>query len=926
MKLKYFFALFLVILLFTSSGCGGGNSNNFSVLPDDDRDDDSGGTTSYLTSADIDVQTEVSNSADGEHAIEADGVTVSYSNYGITKTGDASTSTSDEADFYGNNSAVFATNGATLTLTDSLVITDGSHANAVFSYGEGTTINVEDSVILTHDDNSGGIMTTGGGTMNAKNLTIETEGGSSAAIRSDRGGGTVSVEGGSYTASGRGSPAIYSTADITVKSARLESKAAQGVVIEGNNSVSLISSDLIADNNTQNGNNSTRYQAIMIYQSGSGDASEGKGTFTMKQGTITNANGDIFFVNNTVADITLEDADITNNDSTGVFMRAEAAGWGTSGSNGGKVNLYAVNQSINGDIVVDDISVLNMYLSGDSGSSFAGALNEDNSDGEIYVEISEGSIWSLTGNSYITSLTCTADGVNLNGHTLSVNGTAYTEGNASIGEAIEISTGGGSSGGEGGGGGTPPDGGNSSGDHTPPDGGTPPDDGGPGSGDKGPGGNTSGDHTPGGDGPGGDGSSDTTSNDTSMTFDSTNYTTGTVNNVSYRAYTNLVYVANPVNENYQRMSIFIPEAYISGGTINGYTASTAPIFMPNNVGGYMAGNISSPSSSNSAGQALAKGLVVVSPALRGRNVDNGTAPACIVDYKAAVRYLRANKSRLPAGNTDRIISSGTSAGGAISALLGATGNSSDYDEWLNALGAANASDDIYASMCYCPITNLDNADGAYEWMFGTGTTASNALRDIFITYINSLGLTDDGVGLTLNSDGTSGSFYDFIAEVLKDSAEDALEDGTSISESWITISNGQVTNVDLSVYGSTRGKNQIPAFDRLDLSSAENNEFGDKHFTTYGYSNSTAGGTMADSALIKVMNPMNYIGSATTAKYWRIRHGTKDTDTSLAIPAILAQKLKNNNCDVDFKAAWGEPHGGDYDLDELFDWIDDICK
>ena len=267
-----------------------------------------------------------------------------------------------------------------------------------------------------------------------------------------------------------------------------------------------------------------------------------------------------------------------------------------------------------------------------------------------------------------------------------------------------------------------------------------------------------------------------------------------MNGVSYRAYTNLVYVANPVNENYQRMSIFIPEDYFSGGTINGYTASTAPIFMPNSVGGYMAGNISSPSSSNSAGQALANGLVVVSPALRGRNVDNGTAPACIVDYKAAVRYLRANKSRLPAGNTEKIISSGTSAGGAISALLGATGNSSDYDEWLDALGVADASDDIYASMCYCPITNLDNADGAYEWMFGTGTTASDTLKSNFITYVNSLALNKDGTGLTLNSDGT-GSFYDFIADVFADSAEDAFDNGTTISESWITIDdNGDVTN------------------------------------------------------------------------------------------------------------------------------------
>ena len=164
-------------------------------------------------------------------------------------------------------------------------------------------------------------------------------------------------------------------------------------------------------------------------------------------------------------------------------------------------------------------------------------------------------------------------------------------------------------------------------------------------------------------------------------------------------------------------------------------------------------------------------------------------------------------------------------------------------------------------------------------------------------------------------------------DVLKSSAETALASGTSISESWLTVSGNSVTAVDLSAYGSNRDKSQIPAFDRLDLSLAENIEFGNTHFTTYGYTNNTAStNAMADSAIIKAMNPMNYIGSATTVKYWRIRHGTKDSDTSLAIPAILALKLENNNCTVDFAAAWGEKHGGDYDLDELFEWIDEICK
>ena len=889
MKLKHFALLFLLVFVLSGAGgCGSNDSNSSSS--------DSGST---LTSGDITINQTLTDATDGGHVITASGDTQSYSHVRISKTGD---SDGENADFYGENSAVFATNGAALTITDSIITTDGAHANAVFSYGTGTTVNVKDSVITTKSNNSGGLMTTGGGTMNAENLTIETAGGSSAAIRSDRGGGTVNVNGGSYTSSGTGSPAIYSTADITVSNAHLESQKAQGIVVEGKNSVTLRNSHIVADNNTHNSNNSSNYEAVMIYQSGSGDASEGKGTFSMTGGTITNANGDIFFVNNTTADITLENADITNNDEQGVLFRAEAAGWGTSGSNGGKVNFSAVNQTLDGDFVVDDISALNLYLSGDA--ILTGAINSADSEGQIYVEISE-STWTLTGDSHITSLTCEQDSINLNGHTLYVGGTEYEEGTASSGEAIEFTTDGGNSGG-GDNMPTPPDGNGG----TPPDsnGGTPPDGNGP-------------------NGGGNSGNNDTVSNDTSMTFDSTNYTTGTANGITYRAYSNLVYVANPVNENYQRLSVYIPESYITGGTINGYTASTAPIFMPNGVGGYMAGSISSPSSSTIA-QALAKGLVVVSPALRGRNVDNGSAPACIVDYKAAVRYLRANKDRLPAGNTDRIISCGTSAGGAISALLGATGNSSDYDSWLNELGAANATDDIFASVCYCPITNLDNADMAYEWVFGGSSygTYSEELKANFVDYVNGLGLIFGGTALTLHSDGT-GTFREFIEEIYAESAEDAQEDGETISANWITF-NGDDATADLSGYASSFGSRQktAPAFDKFDLSSAENNEFGDKHFTAYGLEHTTANGSMADSAIIKAMNPMNYIGSATTAKYWRIYHGTNDRDTSMAIPAILAVKLENSGCDVELEAKWGQGHGGDYDLDNVFSWIDEICK
>ena len=401
-------------------------------------------TTVKIPSAEeIEITETIENSTDEEHAITADGEEASYSNVAVVKTGDAE---GDEADFYGANAAIYATNGGSLTLSEITVNTDGKHANGVFSYGEGTTVTISDSVIETSGNCSGGLMTTGGGTMNASNLTIHTTGNSSAAIRSDRGGGTVNVTGGSYTTEGTGSPVIYSTADITVSDALMESTASQGVVVEGQNSVTLNNVNLTASNVKKNSDKSEWYQAVMIYQSMSGDADEGLASFAMYGGTLTNLNGDIFFVNNTTATIDLSGATIVNEDEEGVFLRAAAAGWGSEGSNGGHVTMNASGQTIDGNMVVDEVSSLNLYLK--ESSSFNGAINTDGAAGDVYVEIEDGSTWTLTGDSYVTSLTCSAGSVNLNGYKLYVNGEEYTDGSASEGEAIVVETS--SSGGHGG--------------------------------------------------------------------------------------------------------------------------------------------------------------------------------------------------------------------------------------------------------------------------------------------------------------------------------------------------------------------------------------------------------------------------------------------------------------------------------------------
>ena len=374
-------------------------------------------------------ETYESNTSD-QNAISVNGdIDVTINDTKITKTGDSDGG--DNTSFYGTNSAIIAKNGANLTINNATINTDATGANGVFSYGgsattnnstsDGTTITISDSTITTTKDNSGGIMTTGGGTMIANNLTINTNGTSSAAIRSDRGGGTVNVDGGTYTTNGKGSPAIYSTANITVKNAKLVSNASEGVVIEGKNSVTLNNVELIDTNNKLNGK-STTYKNIFLYQSMSGDAANGTSEFTSIDSKITTNNGDTIYVTNTTATITLTNNTIINNDSTGKFLRIQSDSWGITGSNGGDVTLTLNNQNIVGDIAVDNISKLNMNM---NTSNYEGNINNLNSGAEITLTLDKNSTIKLTGDSYITNLKnedTTNSNIDFNGYKLYVNG------------------------------------------------------------------------------------------------------------------------------------------------------------------------------------------------------------------------------------------------------------------------------------------------------------------------------------------------------------------------------------------------------------------------------------------------------------------------------------------------------------------------
>ncbi|MCR4764917.1 MAG: alpha/beta hydrolase [Bacteroidaceae bacterium] len=492
--------------------------------------------------------------------------------------------------------------------------------------------------------------------------------------------------------------------------------------------------------------------------------------------------------------------------------------------------------------------------------------------------------------------------------------------------------------------------------------------------------------------------------------------------VEYTAHEGMFYVTNVEDSTYQTINVYVPNT----------ATQQSPIFLRTYVGGYMASAAKQPSASDASGRALQEGYVVAIPGSRGRNstilaakndkatgvkkgqtVYTGRAPKAILDLKAAIRYLR-HFDQVMMGDAEHIITDGTSAGGAMSSLMGATGNNPAYEPLLESMGAAKERDDVFASVCYCPIIDLEHADMAYEWLYnGTESrqqgdakvlAVSNELKTQFPDYLNSLNLkTENGTVLTADN------YLDFIKRELIRSAQLAKNAGADIPDSigfsfnqqdmgnmapvnggmtggmgrpmgmdrptgmkmpegekpamggamaeGMKMPGGQmpqmvrrggmganrvgeyITDLDMDKYlnyvVSTQPLKTAPAFDTQGVvdqkASGENELFGDRNgssvnFTEYGCQKN--GTSLSDEVRenARLLNPMYFVGDSKTdvAPHWYIRHGSRDRDTAFPVPLNFALKLQNEGKDVNFLLAWNRPHGGDYALDELFQWIRQI--
>lgn len=387
----------------------------------------------------------------------------------------------------------------------------------------------------------------------------------------------------------------------------------------------------------------------------------------------------------------------------------------------------------------------------------------------------------------------------------------------------------------------------------------------------------------------------------SLAFDNAAWQYDEANDIYWQV--GVVYVANPASLDYETLGIYVPGAYLeasangdgtytasvkSDAQVGQFTAATAPYVLPVNTPGFNASQAPTWLADGIANYTQA-GMIYLQPGIRGRDntTDSqgqevvGGAPWGVTDLKAAIRYVRYNKDVLP-GDTDKIVSFGHSGGGAQSAILGASGDSTLYNPYLEALGAAMKdkegnpiSDAPYGTMTWSPITSLDYADAAYEWNLGQfaysntraeGTFTQALSQDLakeYANYINQLGLKHEGQALTLteSSEGiyTQGSYATYLEGVVNQSLNNFLADTSfpytsdgagpgGLTESvtyetaqayidslnaetqWVTYdaatNTAKISSLaDFAKYVKTASKS-VPAFDALDRSLAENAVFG----------------------------------------------------------------------------------------------------
>lgn len=384
--------------------------------------------------------------ADQNAALVQNGGTLTLENALLQKSGDDTDG--DRCNFYGVNSILTAVGeGSSATVSNSSLTATSAGSNGIFAT-DGATVTVSDTSIDTTADNSRGLDATYGGVINADTVDITTAGDHCAGIATDRGGGTITAVDSTVSTQGSGSPILYSTGDIEVEGLTGTASGSQIAGMEGLNTI-IIENSTLASSITGKTASDPIANGIIIYQSTSGDAEATTGstaTFTAKNSTLSSAiqSGSMFYLTNTSANITLQNTELDFDSSQAALITAcgnDSNNWGQAGSNGATVKVKAINQTLEGDIVADTISSINLTLT--KGSTWTGsAIIQDNdsatttTESPISITVGKKSSWIVTGDCTVSNLTVKNGGTikDSDGQTVTIvaNGKTVVEGTGNV--------------------------------------------------------------------------------------------------------------------------------------------------------------------------------------------------------------------------------------------------------------------------------------------------------------------------------------------------------------------------------------------------------------------------------------------------------------------------------------------------------------
>lgn len=317
-----------------------------------------------------------------------DGGDLTINNSRLTSIGNATKE--EDSCLYGLNAGILAKKGSRIDIKNSTITTMGKGASAVFASGDNSLINIDNIIINTKGCYSNGLNASCRGTVMAHDIAINTEGRNSAAVATYMENGIINVENSLGCAAGEDSPCIYSRGEVVITDSKFKSENSEAAIVDG--------SSVIINNTSLNGKEKN---GIVLFQEDKKNSAIGKCIFTSSLGSITAGKGAMFYVTNTEAIVNLFNTKL-NLSMDNVLINARQDRWGEAGSNGGILKLIGNHQTLKGDILCDELSLVDLELN--DYTYYTGILNCSKL-GDVSINLDSTSVWTLTGTSYINYIT-----------------------------------------------------------------------------------------------------------------------------------------------------------------------------------------------------------------------------------------------------------------------------------------------------------------------------------------------------------------------------------------------------------------------------------------------------------------------------------------------------------------------------------------